>query len=478
MKRKIAFILTVLFSFFLLCSCKGGAIGKSKIKKDLEENFSFFTIDKIKIDKSQRVENNDTIWIEMEFHNEECKGRRYYKLYYSYYDRGGWMYEYLDPDRIGEWEAEPKKGIENSKENYANIIFEKSEKGDVTVRSDINAHFYKWASGTTPSDKPLERYVDLIEHTEELTEGHCHDSVTISTSTTKFSITETLGIDWYFDVEGLYWNFGSAYSEKYSAKLNTDLMGTYQNEYGKTATLSNFNEEEASFEFTTPSETEKYFLYGVNNAYTADPRGNGRELINYINFYANMFECRYNRHYSLDTKNTSETVSNLSKEESYDNDGYPIDSPKYKSLYPADKSYPVTNYVTIYKEDKTNALYHENFEGVKKKKNADGRYCFEFTAAADKYDRFSQFCGDCAGGRVEIMINGIKLSTADMPKKPTGNTFTLTFKNKVSEAEADTLFKCLVDEDFVYSLDCLHVAGVYNLAQSDRGKRLADTVIQ
>lgn len=477
MKKTVVFIIAILSAAILLCSCKGGNISESKIKKDLKEKMSYITIDKIKVEKSQRIDNSDSIWIEMSFSNDDCDGKRYYILNYSYYDRGGWMLDNFCEDRISDWTAHPKKMITHDKDFYKNMIFINAENGGYYISEGVNAHFYKWTEGSS-TNSPAEDFIDDFKHNEDAENEYVYDLVTISTSSKQFLIKETIRADWRFDVQSLSWCPAALYSESFSAQDKMGIEGVYYDEVGYPAEISDFNEDDASFVYKQGSGTAKYTLYGLFDAYVDDPRTSSGKP---CSFYTESFENKNARRkflYSTKTKITDE-----SENENFDKLGTPKNSPNYKSPYAVGKSYQINKYAGFYrnpelgKEQKS--LTNSELSGIKKMKDANGNYYFEYTVKEQSKEKFSDvFPKEHIGMVINIEIASVKVGVSTITGISHSDMFLLKFEDAVTEAEADLFLKLMADGEYVERLRLNYEKGVLDAIDDDCYMKFLQTEIE
>lgn len=489
LKKVSTFVFSFVAVFCLFCGCKSSKIKESQIKADMEEQLTGLTVDSVKIEKSQRIDNTDKIWIELDFHNNDCEGKRYYILCYSYYDRGGWLYESLENNKLSDWKATPKKGMKLTESEAAQRIFVESENGGYKISTDIYAQFPLWTDGLTtkPSDDfPLPvSYIDSVScNDDELSDGLCSVTAYASVSSSRLKLSEVYVINYYYDPCLLYWQETSIASESFSVEPKTEFNGAYSNKENLSCTISEFSKENSSFILEQNRDKKKYTIYGLFTACVSYPAEHKIES-DCIKFYTTAFESKSTMFY-WDTKDT-EAAKELRQSEasttSYGTPKTPTNSDgsvAYKTPYTPGASYPLSTMTGFMLGDKehTNFMRASEFECIKKLKDSDGRFYLSLTLKDNSIQRFSDITEKYKNQKLYIYVESVIVSTPYVESAINKKEFSLTFDEAVSEADADTLMKIIVDDYYFFNVNEIFSTEKKDLEKSGTSARITKTRIK
>lgn len=117
MKTRNFMIALVICSIVFLSGCVSEAPGEAKIKEDIYSADGYMTtnaiIKTVGIEKRQtnKQEKSDTAYCKVVSQTESLKYTSFYKLNYTYYDKGGWILDSLETQKPEQWKIDPLKGV-------------------------------------------------------------------------------------------------------------------------------------------------------------------------------------------------------------------------------------------------------------------------------------------------------------------------------------------------------------------------------
>ena len=124
-------------------------------------------------------------------------------------------------------------------------------------------------------------------------------------------------------------------------------------------------------------------------------------------------------------------------------------------------------------------MTNSELSGIKKMKDANGNYYFEYTVKEQSKEKFSDvFPKEHRGMVINIEIASVKVGVSTITGISHSDMFLLKFEDAVTEAEADLFLKLMTDEEYVERLRLNYEKGALDAIDDDCYMKFLQTKIE